>query len=87
MTHQQPYRLVTEAFSRDTVEALRELLAHAEAGEVVGIAFVAMYRRRRFITEMAGECHRNPVFARGMVAALDDCLAERMHELSRNHHS
>jgi hypothetical protein len=69
---------VTDSLSHDTVEALRELLEHAEAGEIVGIAFAAMYQRREFITNSAGECHRNPVFARGMVAALDDELARRI---------
>jgi hypothetical protein len=78
MSRRPPYRLIDETFSDDTIEALRELLQFAEAGEVVGIAFAAMFKRRKFVTDAAGECRRNPVFTRGMVAALDDCLAERM---------
>lgn len=78
MTRRPPFRLATDTLSHDTLEALRELLRLAETGEVVGIAFAAMFKRRQFIADTAGECHRNPVFARGMVAALDDCLAERM---------
>ena len=82
MSRRPPFKLINEPLSHDTVEALRELLTHAEAGEIVGLAFAAMYRRRQFITDTAGECHRNPVFTRGMVAALDDCLADRMREVS-----
>lgn len=79
MTRRPPYRLEAAAgFSHDTIQTLRDLLQFAEAGEVVGIAFAAMFKQRRFVIDTAGECHRNPVFTRGMVAALDDCLAERM---------
>lgn len=80
MSRRPPFRLVNDSLSTDTVEAIQELLQLAEAGEVVGIAFVAMFKRRQFIADAAGECHRNPVFTRGMVGALDDCLAERMRE-------
>lgn len=68
-------RLVPRRVDADTVEVLRELLDHAEAGEIVGIAFAAMYRQRQFITETAGEARRDPVAARGMVATLSDDLA------------
>lgn len=80
MSRRPPFRLVPDQLSHDTVEALHELLERAKAGEIVGIAFAAMYRRRQFITNTAGECHRNPVFARGMVAALDDELSVRMRD-------
>lgn len=78
MSRKPPYQLVADVLSSDTIEALTELLAHAEAGEVIGIAFAAMYKQRQFITNTAGECHRNPVFARGMVAALDDQLSRKI---------
>jgi len=80
MTRRPPFRLVSDRFSTDTVEALTELLRFAEAGELVGVAFAAMFKRRQFVTDTAGECHRNPVFTRGMVAALADCVADRMRE-------
>lgn len=80
MSRRPPFRLVPDALSHDTVEALRELLKQAEDGRVVGIAFAAMYRSRQFITNTAGECHRNPVFTRGIVAVLDDCLAQDIHK-------
>lgn len=78
MSRRPPFQLVPDTMSQDTVEALGELLTQAETGDVIGVAFVAMYRQRRFITNTAGECRRNPVFARGMIAALDDQLADRI---------
>jgi hypothetical protein len=72
------FRLVPDTVSNDTREALRELLVLAESGELIGLAFAGMLRRRRFFVNTAGEAHRSPVFARGMVAALDDELGKRM---------
>ena len=69
-----PFRLVPDSLSHDTIEALQSLLDDARAGRIIGIAFCAMYKQRRFIVNTAGEAHRNPVFARGMVACLDDTL-------------
>lgn len=73
-----PFRLVPDTLSDDTVECLRQLLAEAERGNVMGLAFVALVRDRRFIRNVAGECARNPLYTRGLVAALDDHLRERM---------
>ncbi|WP_277813117.1 hypothetical protein [Aromatoleum aromaticum] len=39
------------------------------------MAFVTMYKRRELATLATGEAYQNPVFARGMVATLDDHLA------------
>lgn len=75
MSTRPPYTLVTDPLSHDTIDLLEQLLAHARKKELIGIAFAAMYRGRQFITNTAGECHRNPVFTRGMVACLDDELA------------
>jgi len=73
-----PFRLVPDTVSNDTQEALRELLELAERGELIGLAFAGMLRQRKFFVDTAGEAHRSPVFARGMVAALDDELGKRM---------
>jgi hypothetical protein len=70
-----PFRLVPDSLSHDTVELLEQLLNDARRGQILGLAFVAMMRRREFIANTAGEAHRNPTFARGMVAALDDHLS------------
>ena len=73
-----PFILVPDLVSNDTVEALEMLLSEARRGEVIGIAFAAMLKRRSYIVNTAGEAHRNPTFARGMVAALDDQLGGRI---------
>jgi hypothetical protein len=70
--------LVPDTVSTDTVECLDELLAMARAGEVIGIAYVAMLKRRKYIANTAGEAHRNPTFSRGMIQALDDQLGRRV---------
>lgn len=73
-----PFRLVPDTLSTDTIECLRQLVRAAERGEIHGVAFVAMVSGRRFIRNAAGECDRNPLFTRGMVAALDDHLKDKM---------
>lgn len=70
-----PYRLVPDTISTDTVECLEQLLDEARSGRVIGLAYVAMMKKREYIVNTAGEAHRNPTFARGMVLALDDQLS------------
>jgi hypothetical protein len=69
------FRLVGKATSEDVVEALEVLLAQARKGDLIGIAYAAMFTRRQYIVDTAGECRRNPTFTRGMVRALDDRLS------------
>jgi hypothetical protein len=64
-----------DEISSDVIEALEALLKQARAGDLIGIAYTAMYKRRRYVVDTAGECRRNPTFTRGMVRALDDRLA------------
>jgi hypothetical protein len=73
-----PFYLVPDTVPNDTVACLEMLLDHARNGEVIGIAFAAMLKRRSYIVNTAGEAHRNPTFTRGMVAALDDQLSGRI---------
>lgn len=70
-----PFELVRDIISRDTVEALEQLLEGAKSGDVTGIAFAAALKRKRYITNVAGFCFKNPTFTRGMVGALDDELS------------
>lgn len=74
----RPFVLIEDTISNDTVEALEQLLEHARAGEVIGIAFAAMLKRRGYIVNSAGEAFRNPTFSRGMVRALDERLGARI---------
>jgi hypothetical protein len=72
-----PFSLVKDGISTETTEALEQMLELARRGELIGLAFAGMLRQRKFFVNTAGEAHRSPVFARGMVAALDDELSER----------
>jgi hypothetical protein len=68
------YRLVKDYVSRDLVEALEQLLHGAKSGDVTGIAFGAVLKRQRYITNVAGLCFTNPTFTRGVICCLDDEL-------------
>ena len=74
-----PFRLIPDTLSTDTAEALAQLLDLARRGELIGVAFAGMLKQRRYFVNTAGEAHRNPTFARGIVAALDDSLSNRIH--------
>lgn len=67
-----PFTLVPDTISHDTKVCLEQL--NDQADEVIGIAYAVMFKGRNFIVNTAGEMHRNPTFARGAVAALDDEL-------------
>ena len=70
-----PFLLVPDTVSHDTIECLEILLGEARRGQVIGIAYAVMLKKRAYITNTAGEAHRNPTFSRGMIATLDDQLA------------
>lgn len=71
--------LVRDHISRDTVEALEQLLAMAQRGHITGIAFAAMLKRRRYLVNVAGEAFTDPTLARGSLCALDDELRQLIH--------
>jgi hypothetical protein len=73
-----PFILVPDTISHDTVECLEALLVQAKRGQVIGLAYAAMLRKRAYIVNAAGEAHRNPTFGRGCVQALDDELGKRI---------
>lgn len=73
-----PFTLVEQPLSHDVVQALEHLLEAARKRKVIGLAYVAMCKNRSYYTNTAGEANRNPTFARGMVAALDDELSQRV---------
>lgn len=66
--------LLPDCVSHDTVECLSTLLERAKSGDITGIAFACVLKRRRYIVNSAGTARRYPTFARGMVKALDDEL-------------
>lgn len=73
-----PFILVPDSLPNDTIACLEQLLEHARRGEVIGLAFAAMLKKRGFIVNSSGEAHRNPTFSRGMLRALDDKLGQRV---------
>jgi hypothetical protein len=64
--------------SNDTIQCLEALLKMARDGEVIGVAYCAMHKKRRYVVHSCGEAYRNPTFTRGMLAALDDELSQRI---------
>lgn len=68
-------RLVqNDQISRDTQEAVEQIVEGVSAGLVTGIAFVLVLKGGRYIVNCAGAAARNPSATRGMVCALDDEL-------------
>lgn len=72
----QPFTLIPDTVSTDTVECLKLLLHRARRGEVIGLAYCAVLKQRSYIVNTAGVAYQSPTFARGMVAALDDQLSD-----------
>lgn len=76
MPRRRVYQLVPAQMSEDTVEALEVLLHRARTGQLIGLAYVVMYKGRTYTAGAVGECRRNPTFTRGMVAHLNDALGK-----------
>ena len=74
------FTIVPSKVSHETIEALRYLLHEAERGELIGIAYTAMLKRRFVIMDSAGEAYRNPIFALGMLGMLCSDTQERAKE-------
>lgn len=73
-----PFILVPDNIPRDTIKCLELLLSQARSGQIIGLAYVAMLKKRAYVVNVAGEAHRNPTFARGCVHALDDELGRHV---------
>lgn len=73
-----PFVLVPDSLSNDTIECLEAMLDQARRGQIIGVAFVAMLKRRSYIVNTTGEAQRNPTFTLGMLYALQDKLVQRV---------
>lgn len=71
------FGLAQDTISHDTVEALETLLDKARRGDVIGIAYSVMNKKRSYLVDSAGELHRNPTFAIGTVVVLLYRLVKR----------
>lgn len=72
-------RYVPSQISQDTVECLTALLEQAKRGEVLGMVAGVVLKRSRYSVHLAGEAKRNPTYARGIIAVLDDRAAAEIH--------
>lgn len=70
----RPFALARENPSSDTIEVLKELLEMAEHGQVIGIACVAMLKRKELQTMTTGEASRSPIFTVGAVRVLEQSI-------------
>jgi hypothetical protein len=66
--------LVRDQVSRDMLQTCVQLLEAVQAGQVTGMAFACSMRGRKYFVNVSGTMARDPTFARGCVAALDDEL-------------
>lgn len=71
-------RLAPAPANRELVDTLTRLLEQAQRGELVGMAFAAMLKRRGYIVDTVGEASDSATYSRGMLRALDDKLAMRV---------
>lgn len=69
-----PFRLVRNVADKDTVAALKQLLREAEAGRVVGLAYVALERRERFSADVVGRVRSYPILAFGITKILEETI-------------
>ena len=72
-------RLVANEPNRETIECLEQLLEEARSGQVIGIAYAAMYQRRSYVVDTAGEAYRNTTWSLGMVEALKRHILKKLN--------
>jgi hypothetical protein len=71
--------ITIDGISRDTVRCLKDLLQQAEAGHIVGVAYAAIHKQKRYSIHSCGEAYRNPTFSSGIVGSLWFDLQRRAH--------
>ncbi|MGL4575987.1 MAG: hypothetical protein ACRCV9_14475 [Burkholderiaceae bacterium] len=69
-----PFHLTPPHVDGTLIETLEELLAEARQGNLIGLAYSAMYRGRTYAVNAVGLARNSPVFSRGTVTVLDDHL-------------
>jgi hypothetical protein len=57
------------------VEALEILLARAQAGEIIGLAYVALQPAAGYSGDLVGNALDHPVMALGLAKALEDQIS------------
>lgn len=60
-------RIVKAQPEHNTIKVLRSLLHQAEAGELIGLAFTAMYKHREWACGTTGEADLNKAYTVGLL--------------------
>jgi hypothetical protein len=76
ITRRHHLQLVPPRVSEDTIRELRKLLADAERGQLVGLAYAA-FCLKTYTVNAVGQANARPTMARGMLRDLDDLLRDR----------
>ena len=71
-------RIMPPHISTATVTALADLLEQAKAGRVVGLVYAAIKAGGSYQGDVVGMAETHPVYTRGLLAMLQDRVAERM---------
>jgi hypothetical protein len=66
--------LVRDHVSRDLLQTCVQLLEAVKEGHITGLAFGCVMKGKRYFVNVSGSLAKDPTFARGVVAALDDEL-------------
>lgn len=69
-TRRNIFKLVQDDISHDTVEAIERLRDDALKGQLIGIAFVGVYRGREYVCNVAGFAYEQNTTAMAMVRML-----------------
>lgn len=75
-------RLVPPPVNQATIDKLQELLGEALSAELVGVAFIAIYREG-YSVDAIGEADTRAPLTRGLVQVLEDLLRDRMRRSRR----
>lgn len=70
-------RLLPPPPSAATIKELEELLKEARAGNIVGLAYIAL-ASKGYSVNIVGQANARPTLTRGMIRVLDDLLRDRM---------
>jgi hypothetical protein len=68
--------LIKPCVDADTVTTLHRLLMEAQAGRIVGLAYVALCRRNQYEGDLVGAVTDSPLLARGLCRALEDAITK-----------
>ena len=66
----QPFTLIQQDISHDTIAALEYLLHEARAGNLIGLVYGAALEGRDYFVDTTGEANRNSLLGLGIASVL-----------------